>query len=461
MNIKKYIRHDETRNPPRQPTAPRSAAGVKPQLVAATQETGSDGKKIKGTKVQPEASPEVAPPPANRRKQAATQAADPESLFEEYKKNVLARAEGVAVYTDVFENEEEDGNAIMITDYALLLKTIHDVRIKCNKIYMVWLEDGLYFTIIDNSGSEKNVFFFSAKKVPRYRFNGTPRYYYISPRHLSISTTASSSQDSFLIIHENSCDAEGGTGKEKVGFHTYSFKTKGDSSDEFVVISDPKTNGILKDDEEGFPEIETLRLVKPGYKWDIVASTAIDPDFNKKLLKSDVKKCEVIYDKATNSFRFVVHYGTGGTGGTSLINEAKPLELSDPFSFRIQFSSINVLKSIKHRISQKLCMTLEKPGFLKLEIVNQENVVCNISVIQDVEDTKSITVKDMKVTRAVRNAVAKGSPAAASQEVPQEAPQETLEEQGAPLEEEVFIGVKSTSGGRRTKKTTAAIFESE
>jgi hypothetical protein len=241
------------------------------------------------------------------------------------------------------DDDEDDNNAIMLHDYAIFLRTINSVRKKCLKMCMCWTEEGLYVIIFENVDYEKNVFFFSKDTVPMYRFNGKPRYYYITPRDMAIATTGVS-PDSILIINEKMTeDDEGaftsykGSGKEVLEFHTFS-KLAGVGTDmTFDMVFDRTTSGILPEnywDDETFCELDYIKLVKPGaQKWDIVTSTVSPSDIiAKKILKSEEHTCSVIYDNDFHNFKFEIDTVDGKINFT-LKNDLQGLKLKDPVGF--------------------------------------------------------------------------------------------------------------------------------
>lgn len=409
----------------------------KKSVVADTEdeivEDGITTTTARRTKIQPIAAPPIPDASAAKKKKATTAQAklaalDSDALkarIEENREIVLKSAEEHPAYISAFENEDiEDNNAILIRDCAILLRTINAVRKKCSKICFCWLEDGLYIVIYDNIEYEKNVFYYPKETIPKYRFNGVPRYYYISPRDLS-NATETLAPDSFLIINERLSEADEtaytsykGSGKEILEFITYSNTGLSGSSHEFDITFDRTTSGVLPEqywEEDVFTEFEYIRLTKPGFaKWDITASTVSTGDIVvKKILKAEQNDCNVIYNNKAHNFKLEISNSPGKIDFV-LQNELDGISLDDPVNFTLSYPANNVLKGIKNNISQKMYLTIATPGYMKIEVVNPESLIAVILNTKEPEikevQVESTTIKEKKIqTKAAATPAPEGA----------------------------------------------------
>lgn len=411
-------------------TVPRPTISLanKSKLVASTSDdegivsttSKARGKTTGKTKIQATTAPAVPDASAMRRTKSISKSIsdDPmtvvvDNLREHTKKAFVDNKR----YKEIFANEDiDDNNALVLRDYLPFLRVITNARRKCQKICFCWLEEGLYIIFFDIIEYEKNMFFFPKDRVPQYRFNGTPRYYYVAPRDMSTSTNQASS-DSIVIFNErlieeasNAYPSYKGSGKEVLEIVTVS-QSGTETSHIFDIMFDRTTSGLLPADfldKDIFCESKYVKLAQAKTKWDLVASTMSSSDNTaKKILKPEQHDCTVVYNNEENKFRFEIDNGSSKISFL-FTNETPALTLNDPFGFKLGYPANNILKGIKGNYSQKMHLMLNTPGFLKMEIVCVEYNVCVILDTKELgsgdADDASTMIEEKKIKEKIPRA---------------------------------------------------------
>ena len=404
-------------------------------IVAQTADLDSTGKKIITKTAVTHSIPK---PPSIKKRGKSTQASlssmsaeEAETFIGDYRSNIISTISSSEHYNSVFNNEdEEDNNAILLSNFTVFLKTLNSSRKKCQRFFTIWLPDGLYIFIFKSLEFEKNYYFFPASTVPQYRFNGKPRYYYFTIQNFD-DLVNSIVKDSVLIITEKLVDySEGtfpespkGSGKEVLEFIVSA--PSGTSAKQSRDISfDTSTFGYIP--EEFFDdsstasaadfklplELDALKAARKGYdSWDIVSNVVNHNDtLVKKMMKSEMRTCQIVYDKEKNSVGLTID---NQTGPVSFIveNEKPSLEnLDDPITFRLVYVANNILKGLsKDTISQRMYMNITLPGFIKIEVATIEHTVGTILSTKDLDFstvvTTTNTVNEQKIIRKKKTIV--------------------------------------------------------